>query len=531
MDISLQFYGAQLTSQQISMHSGEGIARFDVISPLRDEEVSPSLSVKTAVCPLRPSDSKFKCLSKERDQLKDGRQIHSLELTYNFHLAKSGEVTLDCSLLSDYLYESEFESQLWLMYDSNKQFITAGDAYPGQYTTKLEKNDFTILLQVRHERRDLLEKVKDMMLLAKLKLPSPLTFDLYGSWQAALTGGKKLNSFTALKGGTYPVFVPQLAEDKFPKGCGPGWYFTGHLTLAKEEPSKTKLGGASSLHGGDCVEDPQGRRTWQKSGTRFRYFVSELASKAKAAEKKKEKESQGKDKDKFTEDAVNEAVRDLKITWLAKTPLESTNDLYEELRKNHPEHVPVLLARISAIEAAEKEKVCEESNKTIIKLCKEAIALIDVNSLLVYFGIKTDTRPDASTIKSEMEKKKNWLVEALVKLGVAQAQAVIDARSKGEGDDQVKVMLDDVKKTFDDLSQLVEVNDSKQTFGFAWRHAAAMTHYGRALKMILKQQDEKHTKDLEEKILQMYEQLGWSHCKNYLEKTACLRYPASYRPF
>ena len=64
-----------------------------------------------------------------------------------------------------------------------------------------------------------------------------------------------------------------------------------------------------------------------------------------------------------------------------------------------------------------------------------------------------------------MEKKKGWLVEALVKLGVAQAQAVIDARSNGEDEDQVKTLLDDVKKTFDDLSQLVEVNDSKVSFG------------------------------------------------------------------
>ena len=62
---------------------------------------------------------------------------------------------------------------------------------------------------------------------------------------------------------------------------------------------------------------------------------------------------------------------------------------------------------------------------------------------------------------SEMEKKKSWLVEALVKLGVAQAEVVIDARSKGKGDDVDKSLLDDVKKTYDDLSQLVEVNDSK----------------------------------------------------------------------
>ncbi|GFO43768.1 tripeptidyl-peptidase 2-like [Plakobranchus ocellatus] len=576
VDISLSFFGAQFRNRQLSMHGGEGIARFDIISPLRDEEVSPSLSLTTAVCPLRPADSKFRCLSKERDQLKDGRQIHSLELTYNFHLIKGCEVTLDCSLLSDHLYESEFESQLWLMYDGNKQFVAAGDAYPGQYTTKLEKNDFTIILQVRHERRELLEKVKDVVLLAKMKLASPVSVDLYGTWQAALTGGKKLNSFVAHQGRCYPLFVPPVPEDKFPKGCTPGWYISGQMTLAKEEPGKSKKSQLTSMGQSESVDEPQRRRRWKKSGTRFRYFVTELASKSKAAEKKKEKDSQGgKDsanKDKFSVESMNDALRDLKISWLAKTPLEATDELFEELRKDHPEHVPVLLARISAIEAAEKDKVSAESYKTIMTLCKEAIALIDVNALLVYYGIKTDTRPDASTIKSDMEKKKSWLVEALVKLGVAQAEAVVEARSKGQGDEGVKDLLDGLKKTFDDLSQLVEVNDSKQTFAFAWRHAAAMTHYGRALKMILKQQDEKHSKDLEEKIIEqtfafawrhaaamthygralkmilkqqdekhskdleekiieMYKCLGWKHCQEYLEKTTCLRYPSAYRPF
>lgn len=47
---------------------------------------------------------------------------------------KGEEVTPDCSLLSDLLYESEYESQLWMLFDSNKQCISAGDAYPSRVT-------------------------------------------------------------------------------------------------------------------------------------------------------------------------------------------------------------------------------------------------------------------------------------------------------------------------------------------------------------------------------------------------------------
>jgi len=39
-------------------------------------------------------------------------------------------LVIPSALLSNTLYESEFESQLWMIHDSNKQYIAAGDAYP-----------------------------------------------------------------------------------------------------------------------------------------------------------------------------------------------------------------------------------------------------------------------------------------------------------------------------------------------------------------------------------------------------------------
>jgi len=82
----------------------------------------------------RPNESKIVPL-RARDIIPPSRQIYELQLTYTFHSAKATEVTPNAALLSDLLYESEYESQMWMIYDSNKQLICCGDAYPSKVSS------------------------------------------------------------------------------------------------------------------------------------------------------------------------------------------------------------------------------------------------------------------------------------------------------------------------------------------------------------------------------------------------------------
>lgn len=85
--------------------------------------------------------------------------------------------------------------------------------YIQQYTKKVEKGDYTLLLQVRHERKEKLEKLKDLVVQIKQKLPSAIPLSVYSSWQKAFNG-KKCTNLSLGKGVLQPLFVAPLPSDK-----------------------------------------------------------------------------------------------------------------------------------------------------------------------------------------------------------------------------------------------------------------------------------------------------------------------------
>ena len=80
---------------------------------------------------------------------------------------------------------------------------------------KLDKGDFTILLQVRHEKKDALERIKDVVLLVGQKLPSNISMDLYASHANALAAGRKFSAKNLAPNTGASVYITPLADDKW----------------------------------------------------------------------------------------------------------------------------------------------------------------------------------------------------------------------------------------------------------------------------------------------------------------------------
>lgn len=194
------------------MHGAGGIHRID-LTTLNPEDASPSIQLKSAVMVIKPSEAKILPLT-QRDIIPQSRQVYQNLLTYNLHLSKAQEVAFAVPLVTNVLYESEFDSQFWMCFDSNKMLVSCGDAYSGNNFTKLNPGDYVIRLQVRHEKKELLEKVNEATLLATFKLSISLNLDIYSTYRAAILGEKKLSCCSIPGGKTVPIYVAPFTTDK-----------------------------------------------------------------------------------------------------------------------------------------------------------------------------------------------------------------------------------------------------------------------------------------------------------------------------
>ncbi|XP_063827389.1 tripeptidyl-peptidase 2 [Ostrinia nubilalis] len=362
----------------------------------RLHDLQPHAVLKYAEPVYRPAESKITPLT-ARDVIPPSRQIYQLINTYNFHVPKAAEVSPIVSLLCDMLYESEFEAQMWMLYNSAKQLMAVGDAYPSKYSVKLEKGEYVLRLNVRHESRALLEKLQELPVLMQQRLAQPITLDVYCSQHQATIGGKKFNSASLNHENIMPIYFTSIPADKISRSnLTIGHSLTGTVTFVKDE---------------------HGRKVDTYA---LQYVVCEPPKRP----------SQAKDKDKSKpHDDYMDAYKELTTNWLAKLEGDKLEQVYEELLEKFPGYLGAHVAYLHGLDApsdpAKLPHATEEPDVTtawceqLIATSEKVIKAIDQEKLLAYLGMKNDTRSDANKIKQEQEKQKGYLIEALCRRGTA----------------------------------------------------------------------------------------------------------------
>lgn len=78
---------------------------------------------------------------------------------------------------------------------------------------KLEKGDYTLKIHVRHEKKDLLDRLTEMPFLVSHKLSNPINLDVYASQSQAIIGGKKMIAASVPPGHILPLYVAPLTNE------------------------------------------------------------------------------------------------------------------------------------------------------------------------------------------------------------------------------------------------------------------------------------------------------------------------------
>lgn len=143
---------------------------------------------------------------------------------------------------------------------NNKRFLFAGDAFPvlykviqwnkskfikkekiifilnlKKYSRSLDKGDYVIRLHVRHEKIELLEKIKDITLYVRHSISGSINQDIFTSYSGLLKGvGKKTGAETLNKNTETTYYINTIPDDKLPKGTANGYFLSGDISFYKD---------------------------------------------------------------------------------------------------------------------------------------------------------------------------------------------------------------------------------------------------------------------------------------------------------
>ena len=535
-EYELSFHGILPTPSTFNVNTSCNIVRTDIVTRLRSEELSFSGSLNRLIIALNPYDSNVEVVTKIKNVQSGNHRLYELTTSYVFLVNKATDVSITCPMIGEYLYESEFESQMWILYDSKKHHIGAGDAYSCKHFYKLDKGEYVIKFHLRYEKSEVLEKMHDLPVTVTYKF-NDIPLQAYYSYEDAVVGGRKChNTITTLAGEILPLFIsaPILSEHRNLKHLcvSPGHVLTGTVCFCKDEAPRKVLQYRISL-----------------------FVTEQFSCKKKNPSYLSEYEPKLKSIGDF-----NDAKKDLSVQWITRLDMKSSGEVYSKALKHHPSNIKLHQARLQSVDnhflskqpsitnssEAEKAEFYLNHENSLEPIAKELKDLIDVTAILAASGTRTDTRKDASKQKALMEQNKNALIDAHCREWLARLKKFLPSKVDPTSKPALELyppygvysitfppeipseeLLHELDNSATLLLKLVDPSDAKVAPFFVAYYQTRGLHSS-AAKLLLKMMDERPSKDLYIQVISQVRLLGFHHLVREMCRSFTIKYPANF---
>ncbi|KAI0566974.1 Peptidase S8/S53 [Gracilaria domingensis] len=385
-----------------------------------------------------PSSSKLRALV-VRDIFPEKGTMFQLELQYEFDVYDSSSIVrLLFPGLNGAVYEAEVEGGPYVtVHDRNKQFMCASDIYPREIS--LGKGEYSATAYLRHDKVDVLEKLRDLGVTVQYDMSSPINLEAFDSSHAAslsLDQRRSSKATTTLECGERRAFyfaVPKRSS--FPK-----WVAVGDIGIGQMSIDKVLSASSSSSRRGNYVPSYP-----------ISFFIGPLTSSSKGENKtsrEKNKSKEGADDsirngddssdqvegngnqlngsneepDKWFEDAARK-LRLKRLRSLLKESKFSTFDtLCTSLREKYQEDTEFLLLNLErhdvhAARLYRKDGLTDSFREIVDRIVQIADTIsrnLNPTAVATHFGMMVDTEnSEEVSRRKQFETKRAQLIEAL----------------------------------------------------------------------------------------------------------------------
>lgn len=529
VEFEVAFHGININKEEVILDGSEAPTRIDAEALLASEKLAPAALLNKIRIPYRPIDSKLSALSTNRDKLPSGKQILALTLTYKFKLEDAAEVKPQIPLLNNRVYDTKFESQFYMISDTNKRIYSVGDVYPS--SSKLPKGEYNLQLYLRHDNVQYLEKLKQLVLFIERSLEEKdvIRLNFFSQPDGPVMGNGTFKSSVLVPGKKESIYLGPPSKDRLPKNSTQGSLLLGAISYGKLSYGHREEG-----------KNPQKNPV--------SYLLSYVVPPNKLDEDKgKGSSSTGT---KTVSERLEEEVRDAKIKVLSSLKQDGDEERLEwkklsvSLKSEYPKYTPLLAKILEGLLSQSNIEDKIHHDEEVIDAANEVVDSIDRDELAKFYSLKSDPEDEeAEKNKKKMEITRDQLAEALYQKGLAVADIESlkasslalskDSKNVEKAHDQSQpesgIQPDLFEENFKELKKWVDVKSSKYgtLLVLRERRSGRLGTALKALNDIIQDDGEPPKKKLYELKLSLLDEIGWSHLATYERQWMHVRFPAS----